>query len=59
MGYGGHPGPDAFGATLGTEQQMLNQVIEESLRSQQHVRSADYDEEAELERILEASKNDV
>ena len=38
---------------------MLNQVIEESLKNQSHIPSADYDEEAELMRILEASKNDI
>ena len=45
--------------SMGTEQAMLNKVIEDSLKSQQHVPSANYDEEAELARILEASKNDM
>lgn len=43
---------------FGTEQQMINQVIEESLKVNQHRPSADYDEDAELQRILEASKNE-
>ena len=51
--------PFAGGDTLGTDQAMINKAIEDSLKSQQHMPSADYDEEAELRRILEASKNDV
>ena len=40
--------PSFGGAQFGTEQQMINQVIEESLKNQLNRPSADYDEEAEL-----------
>ena len=58
-GFGAGSNPFAGGDTLGTDQAMINKAIEDSLKSQQHMPSADYDEEAELRRILEASKNDV
>ena len=49
---------NGMGDTMGTEQAMLNKVIEESLKQQQNQPGADYDEEAELARILAASQHD-
>ena len=46
-----------LGNVLDDDEQMIAQAIEQSLKNNVNFSSADYDEEAELNRILEMSKN--